>query len=111
MTNSLHFDDLQAMLQQRVEQLPDCRKGRNTQYRMSDAALGAFGIFFTQSPSFLEYQRRLQDHKARHNAPTLLGVTPMPCDKHLRTLLDPIAPGHCDPVFLEVFERLEPHHL
>ena len=55
MTNPLHFEDLRAMLQQRVDQLPDCRKGRNTQYRLPDAALGAFGIFFTQSPSFLEY--------------------------------------------------------
>ena len=111
MTSPLHFDDLQAMLQQRVEQLPDCRQGRNTQYRMPDAALGAFGIFFTQSPSFLEYQRRLQEHKARNNAHTLCGVTQIPCDNHIRTLLDPIAPGHFDPVFLEVFARLEPHHL
>jgi len=33
MTNSLRFEDLRAVLQQRVEQLPDCRKGRNTRYR------------------------------------------------------------------------------
>ena len=111
MTNPLRFEDLRAMLHQRVEQLPDCRKGRNTQYRMPDAALGAFGIFFTQSPSFLEYQRRLQEHQARNNAHTLFGVTQIPCDNHIRTLLDPIAPGHFDPVFIEVFERLEHHHL
>src|SRR5437870_8274393 len=110
MTNPLHYDDLRAMLQQRVEQLPDCRKGRNTQYRMPDAALGAFGIFFTPSPSFLEYQRRLQAHKGRNNAHTLFGVTHIPCDNHIRTLLDPIAPSHFDPVFLEVFERLAQHH-
>jgi len=111
MTNPLHFDDLRAILQQRVDPLPDCRKGRNTQYRMPDAALGAFGIFFTQSPSFLEYQRRLQEHKGRNNAHTLFGVTQIPCDHHIRTLLDPIAPSHFDPVFIEVFERLEQHHL
>jgi hypothetical protein len=38
MTNPLRFEDLRAMLHQRVEQLPDCRTGRNTQYRMPDAA-------------------------------------------------------------------------
>ena len=38
MTNSLRFEDLRAVLQPRVEPLPDCRKGRNTQYRMPDAA-------------------------------------------------------------------------
>ncbi len=69
---------------------------------MPDAALGAFGIFFTQSPSFLEYQRRLQAHKGRNNAHTLFGVTHIPCDNHIRTLLDPIAPSHFDPSFLIV---------
>ena len=38
MTTPLRFEDLQAILPQRVEQLPDRRKGHNTQYRMSDAA-------------------------------------------------------------------------
>ena len=111
MTNPLRFEDLRAVLQQRVEQLPDCRTGRNTPYRMPDAALGAFGIFFTQSPSFLEYQRRLQENKGCNNAHTLFGVTKIPCDNHLRTLLDPIAPSHFDPVFVEVFARLVQHHL
>ena len=69
-----------------------------------DAALGAFGIFFTQSPSFLEYQRRLQHTKGHHNAQTLLGVERIPCDNQVRTLLDPIARRHLDPVFLEVFQ-------
>jgi hypothetical protein len=111
MTTPLRFEDLRAILQQRVEQLPDGRKGRNTQYGMPDAALGAFGIFFTQSPSFLESQRRLQENKARNNVHTLFGVTKIPCDNHIRTLLDPIAPSQCDPVFVEVFARLAQHHL
>lgn len=34
--------------------LPDARKGGNNQrYTMEDAGLGAFSVFFTQSPSFL----------------------------------------------------------
>jgi hypothetical protein len=111
MTNPLRFEDLRAILQQRVEQLPDCRKGRNTRYRMPDAAVGAFGLFFTQSPSFLEYQRRLQANKGGNNAHTLFGVTQIPCDNHIRTLLDPIAPSHFDPVFIAIFERLAQHHL
>ena len=111
MTSPLRFDDLRAALQRQVDQLPDCRTGQNTQYRMQDAAFGAFGIFFTQSPSFLEYQRRLQESKGRHNAQTVVGVHKIPCDKQIRTRLDPIAPSHCDPVFLEVFESLAQHHM
>ena len=107
MTNPLSFDDLQAILHQGIAHLPDHRQpSPNTRYTMQDAALGAFGIFFTQSPSFLEYQRQLQASKGRNNAQTLFGVQQIPCDNQIRTLLDPIAPGHFDPIFLEVFKRL-----
>jgi hypothetical protein len=105
MTNPLRFDDLRNTLQRQVEHLPDCRKGQNTRYRLQDAALGAFGIFFTQSPSFLEYQRRLQSSKGPNNAQTLFGAEKIPCDKQIRTLLDPITPSHFDPVFIEVFQH------
>ena len=58
MTTPLGFDVLQGLLHRRLAHLPDHRKASpNTQYASHDAALGAFGIFFTQSPAFLEYQR------------------------------------------------------
>jgi hypothetical protein len=112
MTTPLSFDDLQAILHQGIAHLPDHRKpSPNTRYTMQDAALGAFGIFFTPSPSFLEYQRRLQASTGRNNAQTLFGVQQIPCDNQIRTLLDPIAPRYFDGIFLEVFARLAQHHL
>lgn len=112
MTTPLGFDALKGILHHRLAHLPDHRKeSPNTQYAIHDAALGAFGIFFTQSPSFLEYQRRLQQTKGCHNASTLFDVQQMPCDNQVRTLLDPLAPSHLDAVFLEVFEQLEQHRM
>src|SRR6266496_3083960 len=112
MTHLLRFDDLQAILRQCIDHLPDHRKpSPNTRYTIQDAALGAFGIFFTQSPSFLEYQRWLQHTKGHNNAQTLFGVEQMPCDNQIRTLLDPLAPSHLDPVFVEIFTGLEQHHM
>ena len=112
MANPLGFDALKGILQRQIAALPDFRhKGPNTRYTMQDAALGAFGIFFTQSPSFLEYQRRLQHTKGHNNAQTLLGVERIPCDNQVRALLDPIAPRHLDAVFVEVFRGLERHHM
>ena len=53
MTIPLAFDVLKGILHQRIQQLPDQRKASpNTRYAIQDAAVGAFGIFFTQSPSF-----------------------------------------------------------
>lgn len=53
MTNFFRCDDLQAILQQRIDHVPDHRKpSPHTRYTIQDAVVGAFGIFFTQSPSF-----------------------------------------------------------
>ena len=112
MPNPLDFDVLKGILSRQFAQLPEHRKeGPNTRYTLADAALGAFGIFFTQSPSFLEYQRLLQHTKGHTNAHTLLGVEQIPCDNQVRTLLDPIAPSHLDAVFVEVFEGLDQHRM
>jgi len=112
MTTPLGFDALKGILYRRIAHLPDHRKeSPNTQYAIQDAALGAFGIFFTQSPSFLEYQRRLQHAKGQNNAHTLFDVEQIPCDNQVRKLLDPLAPSSLDAVFVEVFEGLEQHHM
>ena len=63
-----------------------------------------------QSPSFLEYQRQLNQRQGHDNAQTLFGVEPIPCDNQIRTLLDPISPSYFQPVFFEVFEHLEQQH-
>jgi hypothetical protein len=106
------FDRLKDRLPRRLRQLPEQRKASpNTRYRIADAALSACGIFFTQSPSFLEYQRRLAHSRGQNNVRNLLGLAQIPCDNHMRTLLDPIAPSFLDGVFLAVFEALEQHRM
>ena len=69
------FDEFVSQLGESAEQFPDVRKGGNRQcYSMRDACLSAFGVFFTQSPSFLAYQREMHVHQGRDNAESLFGV-------------------------------------
>ena len=75
MTRPLSFDHLQAILRQHTAGLPDVRKpSPNTRYTIQNAALGAFGIFFMQSPSFLEYQRQLNQRQGHDNAQTRMAL-------------------------------------
>ena len=91
MPNAFGFDALKGILARRIDQLPDYRKpGLNTRYTVKDAALGAFGIFYTQSPSFVDDQRHLQQAKGHNNACPLLGVEQIPCNNQIRNLLDPV---------------------
>lgn len=89
-----------------IEGFPDKRTGQNCQYRMEDAALGAFAVFFTQSPSFLAYQKDLEKTKGKSNAQSLFGMKRIPSDNHIRDLLDAVAPAQVLPVFGYVFEAL-----
>lgn len=86
-----------ARIHTTFRELPDERRGGNRQrYIVDDAALSAFSVFFTQSPSFLDDQRRMQRRRGRNNAQSRFGVPPIPSDNQIRNLLDPVPPR--DPV-------------
>jgi hypothetical protein len=102
------FSRLVEHLRSVTERFPDTRTGAETVYSMADAALGAFSVFFTQSPSFLDFQRTLQVTKGCNNAVSLFGLTQIPSDNQIRNLLDPVPPGAVLPVFAAVVEAL--HH-
>lgn len=75
------------------EKLPDYRQGVNTRYEIKDAAVSAFSVFFTQSPSFLASQRLLQKRKGKNNLFKLFGVGRIPTDTQTRNLLDTLEPS------------------
>ncbi len=55
------FKRFMTRLRECAQQFPDVRRGGNHQlYTVKDACLSAFGVFFTQSPSFPAYQREMQ---------------------------------------------------
>jgi hypothetical protein len=56
---SFDFQPTGGLFRSTVEQFPDERTGDSGVYSMADAAIGAFSVFFTQSPSFLDFQRTL----------------------------------------------------
>ncbi|PXF56220.1 MAG: hypothetical protein C4B58_14310 [Deltaproteobacteria bacterium] len=68
------FDKLVDYFRSVIKEFPDKRIGNNTRYSIEDAAAGAFSVFFTQSPSFLAFQKAMQEKKGKNNAQTLFGM-------------------------------------
>ena len=62
------------ILKEAAEKFPDKRTGKNLQYEMSDFVMSAFSIFFMQSASFIEGQRRLHEMTGNDNLSSLFGV-------------------------------------
>jgi hypothetical protein len=101
------LDTLLACVRRCCEAFPDKRTGTNTQYTMAEIGLAAFSVFFTQSPSFLDHQRRLASGQGRSNGQTLFGIGRIPTDNHIRDTLDPVAPDHLFAAFGEAVAALE----
>jgi hypothetical protein len=57
MSKAAPFTQFLQTLRATMATFPDTRTGKNNHYTVLDAALGAFAVFFTQSPSFLAYPR------------------------------------------------------
>jgi hypothetical protein len=110
-TNKLSFEALINSLKKAMEQFPDKRKGKNTRYDLLDAGAGAFSVFFTQSPSFLNHQKMLEKRYGLSNAKTLFGMRNIPTDNHIRDLLDEASPGFLNAVFADCLKSLDRTYL
>ena len=106
MTKPVTFGRLLTILDRAFAGLPDPRTGQNTTYTMRDAMLGAFSVFFMQSPSFLAHQQAMQDKHQHNNATSLFGIEKIPSDPQIRNLLDPIPPAQLSAPFWDIFDRL-----
>jgi hypothetical protein len=101
------FDQLIGCWRTVAAQLPDRRTGDNTQFTMADIALSAFAVFFTQCPSFLSFQRNLEQARGRNNARSLFQVERIPTDNHIRQMLDPVEPRHLFSLFDELHQGFD----
>jgi hypothetical protein len=98
---------LLGCLRRYLEGFPDKRRGTNTTYGIADFGMAAFSAFFMQSPSFLDFQRRLENEDARSNCQTLFEIPKIPTDNQIRDMLDPAKPELLHPVFAEPVAILE----
>ena len=98
-----HLDGLRACF----ARMPDPRRGDNRRYTMADIGMAALSVFLMQSPSFLAHQRALAEGRTRSNAHTLFGLARIPCDNHIRQLLDGVPTAHFDDAFLDLARDLD----
>ncbi len=101
------LDGYIGALRDRCAELPDKRTGSNGIYLMTDIGLAAFSVFLMQCPSFLAHQKALQEMRGRSNANTLFGMTKIPCDNHIRQMLDGAPTDHFDGIFAHIVRDLD----
>src|SRR5437867_2374908 len=70
---------------------------------LTDALMSAFAMFSLKAPSLLAFDKE----RAEGNLHTIYGMERVPCDTHMREILDPVSPKWLRPVFARVFRQLQ----
>jgi hypothetical protein len=65
--------------------------------------MSAFAMFSLKSPSLLAFDRE----RTEENWHTIYGIQRVPCDTHMREILDPVSPEALRPVFKRVVSQLQ----
>ena len=74
-----------------------------TEISLSDALMSAFAMFSLKAPALLAFDKE----RAEGNWHTIYGIERVPCDTHMRTILDPVSPKVLRPVCTSVFRQLQ----
>jgi hypothetical protein len=98
----LSADALFRLVHSGFARLPEHRLD-DTEISLTDALMSAFAMFSLKAPSLLAFDKE----RAEGNLHTIYGIARVPCDTHMRTILDPVSPKVFRPVFTSVFRQLQ----
>src|SRR5713101_2125758 len=98
----LSADALFRLVQSGFASLPDYRVGE-TEIALTDALMSAFAMFSLKAPSLLAFDKE----RAEGNLHTIYGIERVPCDTHIREILDPVSPKVLRPVLKSIFRQLQ----
>src|SRR6266567_5020438 len=98
----LSADALFHLVRSGFANIPDPR-GDDGDIALADALMSAFAMFSLKAPSLLAFDKE----RAEGNLHTIYGIERVPCDTHMREILDPISPKWLRPAFKSVFRQLQ----
>src|SRR5512146_1815128 len=87
----LSADALYALLRKRFQSIPGHRQGASIP--LVDALMSAMAMFSLKDPSLLTFDECRNDENLRN----LFGIGHVPCDTHMREILDPLDPEELRP--------------
>ena len=101
------YEKIIDVMKIKLEALPDNRKPSNaTTYRVLDAVLSAYSVFFTQSPSFRAHEKDSKRVRGQRNLDNLFGAYKTPSTNQTKNILDLLPPTEMAPVFWTIYEQL-----
>lgn len=109
-------------IRKHFERIPDSRRAASVSIPLADALMSGFAVFSLKFPSLLQFEQQAQEEQSRcdqklgkgaplvrrfSNLKTLYGVTHVPSDTQMRSILDEAEPENVRPAFSQLFELLQ----
>ena len=98
----LSADALLRLVRLTFAQIPEHRPPGST-LSLTNVLMAAFALFVLKDPSLLAFDQRRHDR----NLKNIFGISQVPCDTQLRTILDGVDPSTLRPAFRAVFRQLQ----
>ena len=98
----LSADALFRLVYRGFDNIPDYRPP-DADISLTDALMSAFAMFALKAPALLAFDKE----RAEGNLRTIYGIERVPCDTHMRAILDPVSPESLRPVFKSVLTQLQ----
>ena len=96
--NPLSASPLIETVRSAFGKIPDHRAA-NAKISLTDALMSGFAMFSLKDSSLLEFDERREKES---NLKRIYGLTDIPCDTQLRTIVDVVSPAYLKPVFKDV---------
>jgi len=100
----LNADALLGAVKKDFQKVPDHRAD-NTKISLDDALMSALAMFQLKDPSLLAFDKRRREEP--ENLHTVFGITVIPCDSQMRTILDPVNLSSLRAPFRSVFRQVQ----
>src|SRR5919202_4244558 len=98
----LSADALFGLVRNGFAHIPDYRAS-DVDITLPGVLMSAFEMFSLKAPSLLAFDKE----RAEGNLNTIYGIQRVPCDTHMRAILDPVSPKVLRPVFKSVLRQVQ----
>ena len=99
----LSADGLFKSVYQRFSQIEDHRP-MNVEVSLADTLMSGLALFSLKDPSLLAFDERRTQPQNLH---TIFGISQIPCDTQMRTILDKVDPEQIRPLYKDIFKQLQ----
>lgn len=103
----LNFESLMAYAKDKFSVVTDIRQKSKTDYTMEEMLTSAFGCFYFQEPSFLQYQLKMKEEASKSNISSILGIENIPKESQLKDALNTVDYKDFSVINKEFISRLQ----